>query len=235
MRGVRILAIGLLVVLAPPVPGQTKNRSRTTAPKASTTQAQPYGLKGDLLGETIEEFRARNDRSIALGLMGKDRASIPPGFFTTKHVPQCTNDPPESDLSPDVQSSFETEEEKRAGVVKCVASLSIDDDMDYDDRPTIAGVQAYRTVYYFFEERSAGPFVQANAPKRLYMIKSTLPSRNYREIRGAFVEKYGAPVIKVAQYQNEFEAKIEGEELLWTAETCQIRVTIYLPKSSGWR
>jgi hypothetical protein len=222
MQSARFFVIGLMLAAA--VFSQTKNQTRTPAHKPAATHAQPYGLKGDVLGETIEEFRTKNERSIPLGLMGKDRSIVMPDLPAAKHLPQCSGDSPESDLSPDIQSDYESAEEKRAGVVKCIASLSIDDDMDYDDRPTIAGAQAYRTVYYFFQRSSSGQFREANPPKRLYMIRSTLPGTNYQEIRDAFVEKYGTPMIRVAQYQNGFGAKIEGEELLWTTEVSQISI-----------
>jgi hypothetical protein len=210
MHAIRSAGIGLLLGAA--IWGQTKTRA-VPAPKPPPVNAQPFGLKGDILGESIEEFRAKNDRSITLGQMGRDRASITPDLATTKHLPQCTNDHPDGNvsLSPDVQSDYETAEEKRAGVVKCIASLSIDDDLDYEDSPTIAGVEAYRTVYYFFRDR-------------LYMIKSTLPGKSYPELRNTFVEKYGAPIVSVAQYQNLLGAKLDGEKLLWKTDLSQINI-----------
>src|SRR6185503_9898025 len=96
MHATRSAVIGLLLGAA--IWGQTKIRA-TPAPKPPPVHAQPFGLKGDVLGESVEEFRAKNDRSISLGLMGRDRASITPELVTTKHLPQCTNDHPDGDVS----------------------------------------------------------------------------------------------------------------------------------------
>jgi hypothetical protein len=171
--------------------------------------SQPYGLKGDILGETIEEFRARNARVITLGQMGLDRAKLDPDLPKTKNLPQCSSDADPDTLSWDVR--FLTDQEKRAGVVKCIASLSLDDDWDFDDSPTIADVGAYKTVYYFFHGR-------------LYMIRSTLPGKEYSTLREAFVEKYGIPSITTGQYQNSFGAQLSGEKLLWKNGVSQILI-----------
>ena len=203
-----LIAASILLAQTPPPRGTTKSKP-STAPKPSTAVApQPFGLKGDVLGETIDEFRARNARVIALGTMGEDRAKLE-DVDRTKNLPQCsigesdTND----DLSWDVR--FLTTEEKRAGVVKCIAALSLDDDFDFEDSPTVANAPTYKTVYYFFHQR-------------LYMIKSTLPGKQYPALRSAFVEKYGTPSVTIAEYQNSFGAKFNGEKLLWSNGVSQI-------------
>jgi hypothetical protein len=183
--------------------GQTKNPGASVA---------PFGLKGDVLGETLPEFRARNDRVIGLGANGKDRAKFAaPDLPSTKHLPQCTNDVVMGNLSWDVQAQWETPEEKRAGVIKCIAALSADDDFDFEDTPTVATIEAYRIVYYFFHDQ-------------LYMIKATLPGDKYSEIRSAFATKYGVPSVSVAKYQNSFGATFSGERLLWSNEASQIAI-----------
>jgi hypothetical protein len=183
-----------------PPPKSTPRVEASSAPQPSPSVSQPFGLKGDVLGETIEEFRARNERVITLGTLGQERAKVDPDLPRTKKLPQCTNSIAVGNLSWDVREL--TDEEKRAGVIRCIAALSLDDDPDFEDNPTIANVRAYRTVYYFFHQR-------------LYMIKSTLPASEYPVLRSAFIDKYGTPSVSAAEYQNSFGAKFSGEKLLW--------------------
>jgi hypothetical protein len=162
-----------------------------------SSASQPFGLKGDVLGETLQEFRLRNARIIS------SQPNAP--LASKKYLPQCTNDKIEENesLSPDVDGSAETEDEQRAGVIKCIAALSMDDDLDFDDGPTVAGIAAYRTIYYFFHER-------------LYKVESELPRSEYRVLRREFIAKYGPPIIaKTVPYQNGFGAAFSGERLLW--------------------
>jgi hypothetical protein len=83
--------------------------------------------------------------------------------------------------------------------------------MDFDDRPTIAEVEAFRTVYYFFHDR-------------LYMIRSTLPGQSYPDLRKTFTDKYGSPEFRTVQYQNSSGAKADGEKLLWKTAISQISI-----------
>src|SRR5713226_7843891 len=107
--------------------------AQTPSPKDSlSTGAQPFGLKGDVLGETLQEFRTRNDRVIALGNNGLDHLRFAPLLPKTKHLPLCTNDkavPKPENWPLDAEKSRLTEEEERAGVVKCIAALSLNDDL----------------------------------------------------------------------------------------------------------
>jgi hypothetical protein len=48
-----------------------------------------------------------------------------------------------------------------------------------DEGPTVAGIRAYSTIYYFFQGR-------------LYKIEYQLPGTEYRALRAAFITKYGA-------------------------------------------
>ena len=47
------------------------------------------------------------------------------------------------------------------------------------------------------------------------MISSVLPGGKYRELRTAFIAKYGPAFITMAQYENSFGAKFTGERLRW--------------------
>jgi hypothetical protein len=89
----------------------------------------------------------------------------------------------------------------------------MNDDLDFSDGdgPTVAGIRAYRTVYYFFHGQ-------------LFKIQSELPGSQYRELRTAFVGKYGAPIRRVTHYQNSFGAQSSGEELRWQNATSQINI-----------
>jgi hypothetical protein len=187
--------------------------SQTHQPKgrSPSPSSQPFGLKGDVLGETIDEFRAHNERIITLGYLGTERAKFAPELPKTKHLPQCSNDEPDKNGNPSRDVQALTEEEKRAGVIKCIAALSLNDDLDFEDGPTVAGVNAVRTLYYFFH-------------LRLYMIKSTLPGSEYPALRSAFIQKYGSPLARIAQYQNSMGGKFTGEELLWRNGVSQIQL-----------
>jgi hypothetical protein len=105
--------------------------------------AQPFGLKDDRLGESLQEFRARHDRT----LIGDE-----PILHRKKRLPQCTGD------KVDFKTRFETlssavipdEKEERAGIVKCIASVTREDDPDFNDEPTVAGIRVYGRFIIFF-------------------------------------------------------------------------------------
>jgi hypothetical protein len=87
--------------------------------------------------------------------------------------------------------------------VKCIAALGMNDNLGYDERPTVAGITAFRTVYYFFRER-------------LYKIESELPRTEFGNVRKAFVAKYGPPhAAETARYQNGFGARFAGQRVFW--------------------
>src|SRR5260370_29484468 len=57
-------------------------------PAAAVTQ-EPFGLKGDLLGETVQEFRTRNDATFVPNVPKFARIT-PRG---PQHFPQCSDQP----------------------------------------------------------------------------------------------------------------------------------------------
>lgn len=148
------------------------------APALAQT-SQPYGLKADVLGETIQDFGRQNH-------------------------PVCSTDKVGAlDTLPiEVDISDATEDEQRANVVKCIAT----------GESTVAGVAAYHTVYYFFHDR-------------LYKIESDLPRTEYRNLRAAFIAKYGlASGSKSVGYQNGFGAQFVGERLYWNNQASSIAI-----------
>jgi hypothetical protein len=207
----RYVRIGLLLLLTLSLIGQVIGKGHQVRPRSSKpAAAEPYALKGDVLGESIEEFRTRNHRTINLGQMGQDHLTLDPDLPKSKVLPACSSDETDPERLPwDVRRL--TDEERRAGVIKCVASLSVDDDSDFDDRPTIAEVEAFRTVYYFFHNR-------------LYMIRSTIQLAAYQTLRSAYIEKYGKPGIAAERYQNAFGATVVGETLSWTNGSSEIHI-----------
>jgi len=191
------LIVGICaILLSSPALAQTSHRTHAL-PKIHAATL-PFGLKGDVLGETIQDFRNRNRRVI----------HTPPGdpLPAMKQLPVCTGDPlssQEDSLPSDVDESTESDEERRAGVIKCVAALSADDDIDFDvPGPTVAGISAYETVYSFFRGR-------------LYEIESQIPRSDYVQLRTALKEKYGHPSREILDYQNAFGANSLGERLAW--------------------
>jgi hypothetical protein len=56
------------------------------------------------------------------------------------------------------------------------------------------------------------------------MIRSELPGQEYQELRSAFIDKYGRPVVTAQQYQNKFGAKLTGERLRWKNSVSQISI-----------
>jgi hypothetical protein len=85
----------------------------------SPSPGAPFGLKGDVLGETLQEFRARHDRTIQTL---KDKIFRTPAM--TLHFPQCTNEPEvmRDWRTPESLKRRWTTEETRAGVVKCITT-----------------------------------------------------------------------------------------------------------------
>jgi hypothetical protein len=183
------------------------------------TTSEPFGLKGDVLGETLQEFREHNERTIQTPTKAKISKSA--------HVPKCTNDRDGGSVLSwaDIDGLSQSEGETRAGVVKCRATLNRSENAElflnngidvleafkFFDEPTIAGAGAYQTIYYFFGGK-------------LYKIQSELPSEQYENVRGAFTEKYGHPSTAVHHYQNGFGASVDGEELTWANPTSQITI-----------
>jgi hypothetical protein len=208
MRTLQLLIMAASVLLP-----QTPPSKSTPKDKGPSVAAKPFGLKGDVLGEIVTEFITRNTRTITLGPLGQDHAKLSDSVLPIQTLPYCSSTEPEHvknyEKPWDVQ--FLTDEEKRAEVVKCVATLGIDDDIDFEDSPTVANVTGFRTVYYFFHQR-------------LYMIKSTLPGKDYAVLRAAFIDKYGPPTINSAEYQNAMGAKFNGEKLLWSNGISQIAI-----------
>jgi hypothetical protein len=217
MRDLRALKMALavslvscLVAATPLVFGQGKKHIATS---------QPFGLKGDTLGETIAEFRSRNERTVQTPPNAKQSKAI--------HLPLCADDLAEGRVlsHADIDDLLHTDEEIQAGIVECRATLNRHENMDlfinngfdlvesfkYFDEPTVAGAGAYQTVYYFFSGK-------------LYKIQSELPAEDYAAIRGTFVEKYGKPSVTMHRYQNGFGAQVDGEELLWDNGNSQIRI-----------
>ena len=86
--------------------------------------SQPFGLKGDTLGETIEEFRSRNERTVQTPQNAKQPKAI--------HLPLCTNDRAEGSVlsTADIDDLMQTNEENRAGIVKCRVTLNRHENMD---------------------------------------------------------------------------------------------------------
>jgi hypothetical protein len=56
------------------------------------------------------------------------------------------------------------------------------------------------------------------------MIQSELPGDSYKEIREAFIEKYGSPSITLARYQNSFGVVSTGEKLHWRNAVSRIDI-----------
>src|ERR1043166_3590179 len=107
---------------------------------------QPFGLKGDVLGETIQEFRAKSSRVITS-----------PYNAEKVVLPVCMSD----------WRVWESEAEQRAGVLHCRAHLSNDENfhlflntnrplkesLELLDVTRIAGLEAYQVIYSFFRDR----------------------------------------------------------------------------------
>jgi hypothetical protein len=207
--GITSFAIGS-TLFAPSASGQKTQQSLASS---------PFALKGDLLGETLQGFRIRNERTVRTPQNSKVAKSF--------HLPVCTNDRVGGHTLSDydIDEMGQTPEETRAGIVKCRAALNRTENSDLFinngldvlqdfprfDESSIAGAGAYQTIYYFFHDQ-------------LYKIQSELPAEEYANIRAAFVAKYGPPVVTIQRYQNSFGATVEGEQLLWSNSSSHIGI-----------
>ena len=178
MRNAALIALAYLLISVPLASGQEISHP-----------SNAFGVKGDTLGETLQEFQAKNGRVI--------HSSPNAPIASTKQLPECSNDAESEALSADVDTSDEKD-----GIVKCIAALSVNDDPGFEDSPSISGIPAYRTVYYFSHEQ-------------LYKIESELPRSEYSNLRKLLIAKYGQPLTAKVEYENRFGAEFVGERLLW--------------------
>src|SRR6185295_18036320 len=104
--------------------------------------AQPFGLKGDVLGETLQEFRTRNDRVYVPNKRDPlYKFSLVRG---PQHFPKCTGDG--SIETAPLALKRRTEEQNRAQVIQCVLA-------EAGEPQTVAGISAFEIVYSFFQGR----------------------------------------------------------------------------------
>lgn len=175
------------------------------------TPLVPFEFKGDVLGETLQEFRTKHDAILAVPQVYKkvDRRR------TALHFPQCTDDPEvvKDWLTPSTLTHQWTEEETRAGVIKCIATR---------EPQTVAGARlAQEVVYRFFQGR-------------LYSIRIQTDRSDYAVVRDAFIAKYGKPdSTETVNLANALGGVLTGERVMWVNSVSAISIG-EIDGQDGW-
>jgi hypothetical protein len=179
---------------------------------------RPFGLRSDVLGESIESFRANNVSVIQYHELGK------PNELKTRHFPICTNDPtplgdePDSGYGKDNIDIQVPKKEAEAGVVYCSAGSWIVDTtaegkIKYLNLPTIGGVGAKHIRYQFWN-------------RSLYEIDVEFNKKGFEDLLLALRTKYGGPSSSdLRHFQNGFGASIETRHLVWINDSSAIEMS----------
>jgi hypothetical protein len=166
---------------------------------------RPFGLKSDILGESIDAFRTNNAQIVQYHDVSHE--------LKVKHFPICANDAtPFGDEPTNVYNSdnidiLVPEREAKAGVVYCSAGSWISDwrpnnKIAFVNLPTIGGVGA--VIRYQFWKNN------------LYAIDVKFNKKRFEELLLALKTKYGEPSTSdVIHFQNGFGAKIDSQHFLW--------------------
>jgi hypothetical protein len=167
---------------------------------------QTYELKGDTLGMTLADFRAKYARSLGP---------------TETPAPMC------SDTSP--TALYVKLPVTGIGIIRCLQHYPFEEKLDSRTRrsippTTIANVPA-RIIYGFIahslDSKDDGAY-------RLYTIYGSFSSGDYAKVRDAVTEKYGEPSHREEVIlQNRLGAVLKGEVLVWTRGDNSIRLSQY--------
>jgi hypothetical protein len=190
-------------------------RCQTTAPNTS------FGLKGDVIGESLAEFRERNRATFA------EDGQMPNDPKIDYVYPRCSGDitiPPIGDdwgaylrnlytrygNSPEynrfVTQSFLDKEAKDLSVERLCKLAPVSKTPPYLTT-TIAGVTG--SLEYTFK-------VDSDHVERLDEIYGKFDKTGYSQVRQAIVAKYGAPTsTKTKSYENKMGATFQGEMAYW--------------------
>lgn len=156
----------------------------------------PYSVKGDTLGMSLAEFKAKYRH----GVEG-DRREAP---FTSDQ---------RDDLSREkdpISTLFEKAWHPKAKIVTARITFPFEDYRDNSWTPTLAAVKTDMHCYSFVDSR-------------LYEILFVFSSDGFARILDAMVAAYGRPgKLVTKQYQNAFGAKFDGVVAMWENEVSTI-------------
>lgn len=162
---------------------------------------QPYDIKGDKLGMSLEEFKKHHYSFHA----GSPKLHVPDSTG-----PFCT-DRADSEM-------FLSADEAAAGVVSCYPAWSVYrpglanlNRATHAEAETLANVELQGIAFHFYKGQ-------------LFKIIVIFPAEGYDIMKVAFAEKFGAPVIIPHELQNAYGAKFDGEESNWTNGVSSIQM-----------
>jgi hypothetical protein len=178
---------------------------------------QPFGLKGDVLGESLEQFRANNAHVLEYnpsGLKFDNR---------TRHFPICTGDTPAAGEKAIPLSGMDNIDidvparEAKQGVVYCVAGSwtmnVLNGQFGTVNIPTIGGIPA-KTIRYQFLKGS------------LYKIDVLFNKQGTQDLLNGLQAKYGQPTVSdLAHFENKFGAKFDTSHFVWKNKLSEIEFT----------
>ncbi len=205
------IAVCLSSTLAQDRPPALEGQNKPS--EAAQGTSTDFGLKGDILGETLEDFKNRNARDVEV----IDDPDIPgvQAFSAHVHYPVCSGD---SIKWRGVDSNFARYEldvdapPDKAHYTVCVTAGAVSGrDSPAGRHPTIAGVEA-APIYYFFDGR-------------LFEISAFVGMDDFTRIEQGFGEKYGVPHDSRTEHlQNNFGATFESRSDLWATGDSRIEL-----------
>jgi hypothetical protein len=173
---------------------------------------QPYDIKGDRLGMSLDEFKQKH-YSVENG-GGKNYADIV--------APLCTDHVDGGDQQfhdlfnrlaklkgttpmPDFNAAlFVPDGQASIGVIACYPGKNFTMDIALGRTPpTIANVPLKTYAFHFYQGK-------------LFKIIAVFSVEGYDAMKTAFTEKFGAPEVTPHELQNAYGAKFDGEESNWT-------------------
>lgn len=176
------------------------------SPALGHSQEQsPYDFKGDRLGMSLAEFKAKYHRKVPNQISRKEwerinrparRAGLLVPYEEYHVYPHCSDEHTKDKLL------LADPEELAVGLVNCMI-------------PSKTTIANRPTQFHLFKFVDQG----------LYEIMLVIDHLDYLTVREALSSKYGEPHSKsTKEYQNAFGARFQGEVLIWDNEVSAIQL-----------
>jgi hypothetical protein len=197
---------GKVTAKAPAVPATDKQGPAAEPPKTEQKPSekkppeQPYELKGDKLGMSLQDFKAKHRRTFNAGKVYE--------------APFCSDQrtQAEREKSP-LPTLLEESWHPKANIVNARLTYPFEDFEENQHTPSLAGFKVQTHWYGFIDDR-------------LYVINYLFPQTGFGKVQEAMARTYGKPSgVVTKEYQNAFGAKYTGVICVWDNGVSQIMLT----------